>query len=92
MKWKINRGKKSFYRVRWKEVAALLIVDFFILAVVVYWSFLNCVSAPNMIVINPDVICAAYFFLNFGNLIPVFAVAVIVNFILSGVWHFAVRK
>jgi len=85
-------SKKSFYRISWKEIGYLLAVDFALLAAFAYWNITQCYSAQNMIVINPQIICPAIFFLNEVNLGVFFAVVLVVNFVLSGYWHFVVKK
>ena len=85
------RTKNSFYMVRWKEVAALLALDIILFAFFVSWSASGCLSATNVILINPELSCTLQFVLNFKYLVYFFMLSFVLNFALSVLWHFMVR-
>lgn len=85
-------SKKSFLKADWKEILILLLIDFGMLGSFAYLNISGCYNQQNVIVISPQIICTLQFFWNIWNLVEIFAAVIIVNFALSGYWHFVVKK
>lgn len=87
-------SKKSFYRISWKEVLVLFILDFAVL--MAFMDYVQCSSNRSVVIVTPQLTCTLLFTVMFIfnplSLIYVFAVFLIINFILSAIWHFVVKK
>ena len=88
------KSRTSFYKVRWKEVAALFVIDIFIFAMFAAWSITKCAMGINstVVAVNHELVCSLVFFIDFSNIAYLFVLILVINFVLSAVWHFAVRK
>jgi len=85
-------SKKSFYTISWKETGILLLLDILVLALATYLYYQNCISAVNVIIINPYLTCTIQFFFSFQNILLIFVAFLTINFGLSLIWHFKVKK
>lgn len=86
-------SKKTFMKITWKETGSLLVVDLIILVAFAFWNVWQCMfQSSSVIIISPQLICPYLFFTNIQNIIFLFVAALVVNFIISGVWHFVVKK
>jgi len=90
-------SKKSFLKLSWREVLVLFLIDLLVLSLFEYLYSSSCLSRtidcifPVCPQIAP-IYCALEFFTDFQNLFFLFAVIIVGNFILSGIWHFVVKK
>jgi len=85
-------SKKIIYKFDWNEVSALLLADLFLTVLFAFWYVSGCFSRQNTVLINPFMICTLQFLLGFQNIISLFLMAVIINFIIFWVWHRVVKK
>lgn len=91
-------SKKTFFQINWKEIAILLLIDFSILGVFVYFYDTSCMNAlyeckMGAACFHPTVLsCTFEFFRDLRNLVSLYLIFAAVNFALSLFWHFVVRR
>lgn len=84
--------KKTFLKINWKEIGFLVWTDAIIAGLYFTFYFYSCITAKNMIIISPQIICPLKFITDFQNFAFLFIIFLVANLMLSGVWHFVVKK
>jgi len=90
-------SRKTFFKINWKEIVILLLVDS-----VIAFLFFSSLSSRCMIphfclnggpcpAVTPEY-CALQLFLTFQSVVYLFLIVLAANFALSAFWHFVVKK
>jgi len=85
-------SKKTFMRIDWREILVLLLIDIFVFYLFAMWMVAKYVPPEIDQKYALIVFFANFQIQNFQNLVPLFAVVLVVNFALSALWHFAVKR
>ncbi len=85
-------SKKTFLKISWKEIGFLIWADMLIVAAYFAFNFYNCANAENVITISPQIVCPLKFITDFQNFVFIFVIVLVANLMLSGMWHFVVKK
>jgi len=91
-------SKKTFFRISWKEILVLLVIDFFVLASLVYLYVSSCLlrlyecTFQGPCPYSTSLSCTLEFFTDRQNFVWIFVIGLVVNFALSALWHFVVKK
>lgn len=85
-------SKKTFLKINWKEVGFLVWADVIIVGLYFAFYFYSCITAKNVITISPQIICPLKFITDFQNFAFLFVIVLVANLMLSGIWHFVVKK
>jgi hypothetical protein len=85
-------SKKTFLKISLKEVGFLVWTDAIIVGLYFALYFYSCITAKNVVTISPQIICPLKFITDFQNFAFLFVIVLVANLMLSGIWHFMVKK